>query len=134
MFVSPRRLVVDDVSVTHPAAASFAGGGVRTPGFAAAARDASKRVTYRKLSSTLPYVPMSVESFERLGAPALTLLGDLADQTVQTGRPGFSRAAFILGALRELSSVLCGSGAYVATRGSGHTPMRGLARPWTEVV
>jgi hypothetical protein len=28
--------------------------------------------------SALPFVPMSVESFGRLGAPALTLLGDLA--------------------------------------------------------
>jgi hypothetical protein len=38
---------------------------------------------------------MSVEFFGRLGAPALTLLGDLADQAVQAGGPGLSRAAFI---------------------------------------
>jgi hypothetical protein len=37
MFVFPRRLVVGDVSVIQPAAASFAGGTVRTPRFAAAA-------------------------------------------------------------------------------------------------
>jgi hypothetical protein len=36
---------------------------------------------------------MSVESFGRLGAPALTLLGNLADQAVQAGGPGLSRAA-----------------------------------------
>jgi hypothetical protein len=49
---------------------------------------------------------MSVESFGRHGAPALTpLLGDLADQVVQAGGPGLSRAAFISGALRELSFV-----------------------------
>jgi hypothetical protein len=141
LFVFPRRLVVGDVSVIHPAAASFAGGAARTPGFAAAARDASKRRAYRQVYSALPFVPMSVESFGRLGAPALMLLGDLADQAVQAGGPGLSPAAFILGALRELSVALCRgkaslyrSGAYVATRAAGRTPMRGLARPLTEVV
>jgi hypothetical protein len=141
MLVFPRRLVVGDVSVIHPAAASFAVGAAHTPGFAAAARDASKRRAYRQVSSALPFVPMSVESFGRLGAPALTLLTDLADQAVQAGGPGLSRAAFISGALRELSVALCrGSaslcrlGAYVATRAAGQTPMRGLARPSAEVV
>jgi hypothetical protein len=43
MLVFPCRLVVGDVSVIHPAAASFAGGATRIPGFTAVARDASKR-------------------------------------------------------------------------------------------
>jgi hypothetical protein len=141
MFVFPRRLVVGDVSIIHPAAASFAVGAVHTPGFEAAARDASKRRAYRQVSSALPFVPMSVESFGRLGAPALTLLGDLAAQAVQAGGPGLSRAAFILGVLRKLSvalcrgnASLCRSGAYVATRAAGWTPMSGLARPSAKVV
>jgi hypothetical protein len=86
-----------------------------------------------------PFVPILVESFGRLGA--LTLLGDLADQAVQAGGPGLSRAAFISGALRELSvalcrgnASLCRSGAYVATRAAGRSRMRGLARPSAEVV
>jgi hypothetical protein len=58
---------------------------------------------YRQVSSALSFVQMSVESFGRLGAPALTLLGNLADQAVQAGGPGLSRAAFISKALRELS-------------------------------
>jgi hypothetical protein len=110
MFVFPRRLVVGDVSVIHLAAASFAGGAVRTPGFAAAAQDTSKQRAYRQVSSALPFVPMSIESFGRLGAPALMLLGEL----VQAGGPGLSRAAFILGALRELGVAVCW----------------GSARPW----
>jgi hypothetical protein len=80
-------------------------------------------------------------SYVRLGAPALTLLGDLAAQAVQGGGPGLSRAAFISGALRELSvalcrgnASLCRSGACVATRAAGRTPMRGRARPSAEVV
>jgi hypothetical protein len=93
------------------------------------------------VSSALPFVPMSVESFGRLGAPALTLLRDLANQAVQAGGPGFSWAAFISGALRELSvalcrgnASLCRSRAYVVTLAAGRTPMRGLARPLAEVV
>jgi hypothetical protein len=128
-------------NVIHPAAASFAGGATRNPGFAAAARDASNRRAYRQVSSALPFVPMLVESFGRLWAPALTLLGDLADQAVQAGGPGLSRAAFISGLLRKLSAALRRgntslflSGAYVATRAAGRTPMRGLARPSAAVV
>jgi hypothetical protein len=104
-FVFPRRLAVGDVSVIHPAAASFAVGAARTLGFAAAARDAPERRAYQQVSSALPFVPILVESFRRLGALALTVLRDLADQAVQAGGPGLSRAAFISGALRAL---LCG--------------------------
>jgi hypothetical protein len=81
------------------------------------------------------------QSSGRLGAPALTLLGDLADQAVQAGGPGLSRVAFVSKALLKLSvalcqgnASLCRSGAYVATRAPGWTPMRGLARPSAEVV
>jgi hypothetical protein len=50
MFVFPRRLVVGDSSVIHPAAASFAGGTARTPGFAVRCRDATKRRAYLGLN------------------------------------------------------------------------------------
>jgi hypothetical protein len=93
------------------------------------------------VSSALPFVPVLVESFGRLEAPALTLLGDLADQAVRAGGHGLSRAAFISGALQELSvdlcrgnANLCRSGAYVATRAAGRAPLRGLARPSAVVV
>jgi hypothetical protein len=106
-----------------------------------ASRDDSKRRAYRQMSSALPFMPMSVGFFGRLRAPSLALLGDLADQAVQAGGPGLSRAAFISGELRELSNTLCRgnaslcrSGAYAATRAAGRTPMRGLARPSAEVV
>jgi hypothetical protein len=121
MFVFPRRLVVGDVSVIHPAVASFAVGAARTPGFAAAARDASKRRAYRQVSSVLPFVPMSVESFGRLGAPALTLLGDLADQAVQAGGPGLSPAAW--GASGASRCPLHGQRVPVSVR---HVPLAGL--------
>jgi hypothetical protein len=80
MFVFLRRLSVGNVFGIHPAAASYAEGAARTPGFAVASRDTSKRHAYWQVSSTLPFVPMSVESFGCPGAQALTLLGDLAGQ------------------------------------------------------
>jgi hypothetical protein len=128
--------VVGDAFVIHSAAASFAGDAARTPGFAATAWIASKRRVYQQVSSALPFMPMSVKSFGCREAPALTLLGDLADQAVQAGGPGLSRAAFMSGALRELSVALCWciaslclSGAYVPMRAAGRTLMRGLDRP-----
>jgi hypothetical protein len=59
------------------------------------------------MSSGLPFVPLSVESFGRLGAPALSLLRSLADHAVQAGGPGLYRDAFISGALRKLGVALC---------------------------
>jgi hypothetical protein len=139
MFVFPRQPVLGGVSVIHPAAASFTWSAARTPGFAAAARDTSKRRAYRQVSSALPFLLMLVESFGRLGAPALTLLGDLAGQVVQAGGPGLSLGGAPGAELYPLlgNSSLCQSGASrasVAMQASGRTPMRGLARPSTEVV
>jgi hypothetical protein len=101
MFVFPRRLIVGDVSVIHPTSGSCAQTAARLPGWAAARRDAAKERAYRRVSSGLPFVPLSVESFGRLGAPALLLLRSLADHAVQAWGPGLSRDAFISGALRE---------------------------------
>jgi hypothetical protein len=80
------------------------------------------------VSSALPFVPMSIESFGRLGAPALALLGDLADQAVQACGPGLSRAAFISGALRELSIAFCRGNAslFGRARTLRRVPLAGL--------
>jgi hypothetical protein len=141
MFVFPRRLVVGDVSVIHPASGSCARAAARLPGWVAARRDAAKERPYRRVSSDLPFVPLSVESFGRLGALALSLLRSLADHVVQAGGPGLSRDAFISGALRELGVALCRgnaslgrSGLYNLTRVSGRAPLRGLSCPSAEVV
>jgi hypothetical protein len=49
------------------------------------------------MSCGLPLVPLSVESFERLGAPAMSLLRSLADHAMQAGGPCLSRDAFSRG-------------------------------------
>jgi hypothetical protein len=114
--------------------------GLFAPGFVSGWRAFSSVSLCKSIVYTCRFF-LSVDFFGRLGAPALTLLGDLADQAVQAGGPGLSRAAFISGALRELrvalcrgNASLCRSGAYVATRAAGWTPMRGLAQSSAEVV
>jgi hypothetical protein len=47
------------------------------------------------------FVPFSVESYGRLGQPAMTLLHALGDEAAGPG--GVSRASFVAGAMRELS-------------------------------
>jgi hypothetical protein len=98
-----------------------------------------RRCAYRQVSSALPFVSVPVASSGLLGA--LALLGDLADRAVKSGGPDLSWAASVSGALRELGVALCRgngsqcrSGAYVATRAAGRTPMRGLAQRSTEEV
>jgi hypothetical protein len=103
----------------------------RTPGFTAAARDASKGRAYRQVSSALLFLPMSVEFFRRLGAPALTPLGVLAGQAEQAGGPGFSRLPSSWG--RSGSSTLPLAGAMCPFVGRARTSRRGpLAEPRCE--
>jgi hypothetical protein len=59
------------------------------------------------VSSSLPFMPLSVESFVCLGASALPLLRSLADHVVQAGSPGLCPDALISGALRDLGVALC---------------------------
>jgi hypothetical protein len=87
-------VVVGDVSIVHPAAASFVAAAATTTGAAARSRDASNRAHYarRGLGGGYELVPVSVESFWRLGAPAYALLCRVAD--VAGGGGGVSKAAF----------------------------------------
>jgi hypothetical protein len=99
MFVLPRRLVVGDVSVILPAAASYAGGAARTPRYVAAAQDASKQRAYPQVSSALPFVLMVVEFFKSLMVPPLTLLRSLSDHAGQ-GLGPLSGRLYLAGAPR----------------------------------
>jgi hypothetical protein len=95
------------ISVIHPASGPCARAATRLPGWAAAHRDAAKERANQLVSSGLPFVPLSVETFGRLGAPALSLLRSLADHAVQAGGPGLSRGAFIPRELQELGIAMC---------------------------
>jgi hypothetical protein len=135
--VFPRRLMVGDVSVILPAAASFAGGAARTPKFAAAVGTPPSGERIGRCHP--PCSTFRSRSSPRLGAPALTLLGNLADQAVNmhqaehADRPGLSRAAFIAGALWELSVARCRATRPCVTR--ARTSRRGpLAVPQFAVL
>ena len=71
-------------SVIHPAASSYVQA-ARTVGGAAAVRDAAKRLRYESIGPNgYTFVPISVETFGRLGKPAMELINKLA-ATVAAG-------------------------------------------------
>jgi hypothetical protein len=84
-------------------------------------------------------VPVSVESFGRLGAPAYALLCRVADVAAAGER--VSKATFIEGALQDMSVTLCKGTAWMlreslgrVARASGDAYQRGLPVPVAEVV
>jgi hypothetical protein len=79
---------------------------------AAAERDRAKRAHYARtgVGDSYDLVPLSVESFGRLGKPAMGLLNALADVAASGGGEGggvFCKIAFVTSALRRLSVALC---------------------------
>jgi Reverse transcriptase (RNA-dependent DNA polymerase) len=142
-FTTPMAsgVVVGDVSVIHPAAPSFVRRAATTTGSAARARDGHKRASYalRNLGGGYELVPVSVESFGRLGGPAYALLCRVAAVAADGGR--VSKAVFIDRALQELSVTLCKGNARVlreslgrVAQASGVAYLRGLPVPVAEVV
>jgi hypothetical protein len=103
-------LLVTDVSVVHPAANSFVQRAAHQAGAAASARDAAKR---RQYSSGGPvaggsFTPLSMETYGRLGRPALQFLSTLAASAASSATAGsdVTPSAFMAGALRELCAAL----------------------------
>ena len=131
---------VVDVSVTHPAGAANRAAAANSDGAAAARRDAEKRRAYNRLEPNgYPFVPFSVETYGRLGKPAIALLGRLGVEAAGVG--GVSKSAFVRSAIRELSVGLCRGncvmyrkslGLRAAGVGQGFRP--GAARPTAEVL
>jgi hypothetical protein len=114
--------------MVHPAAPSFVAAAATTAGASARSQEASKRAHYarRGLWGGYKLVPVSVESFERLGAPAYALLRRVAD--VAAGGDGVSKAAFIESALQEMGVTLA--------KGNGRmlrAPFASRTRQWPRV-
>ena len=115
-MVLPSGMTIVDVYVIHPAASSCVNV-ARTVGGAAAVRDASKMVRYESIGPNgHAFIPISVETFGRLGKPAMELINIAA--TAATGGT-VEKGAFTAGALRELSVGLC--------RGNGVLYMHSLS-------
>ena len=132
-------MAVADVSVVHPSGAACIGAAALHDGAAAAKRDTTKRAAYNALEPNgYDFIPFSVETYGRLGKPALGFLSQLGDEACASGT--ISKAAFVAGALRELSVGLCRGNATMfrvclgqLARASGQQIVGGLDRPTVEV-
>ena len=142
LFVDDGDMTVADVSVIHPGCPTVRAKAARAAGAAASERDDEKRRKYRGQGMEgRKFVPLSMETHGRLGAPAMKLLGRIARRAVQNSGGAVSAAQFVEGTLQELGACMCKYNARieraVATNfclGAGKRFMPGLARPSAEVT
>jgi hypothetical protein len=95
------RMVVVDVSATHPVGVATGAVAAMTDGVAAAKHDGEKRRSYNRLNPNgYPFVPFSVETYGRLGNPAIALLERLGVEAAAAAVLGaVSKSAFVRSAL-----------------------------------
>jgi hypothetical protein len=106
LMAMPQGISIIDVSVIHPLSINTLSAAATAAGAAAARRDQQKRAAYSRVEPNgYAFVPFSIESYGRLGRPAMDLLHKLGDEAAGPG--GVTRASFVAGALRELSVGLC---------------------------
>jgi hypothetical protein len=140
LLALPRGITVSDLSVIHPLSINTLPRAATTAGAAASHRDQQKRTAYARVEPNgYGFVPFSVETYGRIGQPAMKLLHDLGEEAAGPG--GVSRSSFVAGALRELSVGLC-RGNFIVYRaslgvlarscGSGFRP--GLSLPTDDPV
>jgi hypothetical protein len=95
--------------ITHPSGVANRAAAATTDGAAAARRDREKRRTYGQLEPNgYPLIPFSIETYGRLGKPAISFLGQLglSLEAKEAGRM-VSKSGFVAAAIRELSVGLC---------------------------
>ena len=132
-------LTVVDVSVVHPAAATQVNVAARADGSAAAVRDHAKRAQYENSDPLrCACVPLSTETFGRLGKPAMALQNKLAERASASGV--VFKDDVVGNALRELSVglcrgnfVLCKCSLYALARVSGTAFRAGADIPTSEI-
>jgi hypothetical protein len=133
-------LTVADISVVHPAARTYVRAAAATAGSAAALRDRDKKARYeRGDTGGYAFVPLSVESYGRMGVPAMQLLNTLADTAAASGV--VVKGDFVRNTLRELSVGLCKgngilyrAGLKILARASGRAFLSGTDVPTADVV
>jgi nucleotide-binding universal stress UspA family protein len=139
LLVLPDALTVTDISVVHPAAPTYVAGAAQTDGSAAAARDQLKRARYETEDpAAYAFTPFSVETYGRLGKPAMELLNTLATAATRGGAD--FKGDFVTNALKEISVGLCRGNAilyrrslYVLARTSGNAFRAGMDVPTADV-
>jgi hypothetical protein len=106
LLALPGGITIADISITHPSAINTLAAAATTAGAAAARRCQQKRARYSRAEPNgYPFLPFSVESYGRIGQPAMKLLHALGDEAAGPG--GVTRGSFVAGALREISVGLC---------------------------
>jgi hypothetical protein len=106
LLALPGGITIVNISITHPLAINTLAEAATMAGAAAARRDQQKRAMYSRVQPDgYPFVPFSVESYGRIGQPAMKLLLALGDEAAGLG--GVTRASFVAGALREIGVGLC---------------------------
>ena len=106
MLALQDALTVVDVLVAHPTAATYVNKAACTEGSAAAVRDLAKLAQYESSDPVgYAFVPLSTETFSRLGKPAMALLNKVV-KCALAGGVAF-KDGFVVNALHELSVRLC---------------------------
>jgi hypothetical protein len=140
LMALPQGISIAEISVIHPLSLNTISRAATTAGAAASHKDQQKRTAYARVEPHgYGFVPFSVETYGRLGQPAMKLLHSLGDEAAGPG--GVTRASFVNGALRELSVGLCRGNffAYRAcvgmlARSSGASFRAGMRVPTDECV
>ena len=102
--------------MVHPAAQTYVRSAAAADGSAAATRDQMRRNRYQVADPDgYAFVPMSFETYGRMGKPAMQLLNTLVDVAAAGG--SVDRDAFMRTALRELSIGLCRGNGVLYKRG-----------------
>jgi hypothetical protein len=131
---------VVDVSITHPSGVANRAAAATTDGAAVARRDWEKRRTYGQLElNGYPFIPFSVETYGRLGKPAISVRRQLGLEAKEAGRK-VSKSGFVAAGLHEISVGFCWGNyqMYRASLGllagvSGRGFSEGAAHPTEEV-
>jgi hypothetical protein len=140
LLAMPQGIAIAEVSITPPTSFNTLSRAAATAGAAASHRDRQKQTAYARVEPNgYSFVPFSVESYGRLGQPAMALLHSLGDEAAGPG--GVSRASFVAGALRELSKglirgnfLLYRASVGMLARSSGSSFRAGLSVPTDEHV
>ena len=136
MFVpSDENVCIGDISVVNPAADTYVEAAAREVGSAAAERDRRKREAYRLYDpDAYGFVPLTHESYGRLGKPAMAHLNWLAEAASRCGK--IDKKVFVTNALRHMSVALYKGNAEILRLGvqqfagcSGRARLLGRAQP-----
>jgi hypothetical protein len=107
--VLPGGITIADISMIHPLSINTLSAAAATAGRAASRRDQQTRAAYARVEPNgYPFVPFSVESYGRLGQPAMKLLHALGDEgpVGSSGHPLLQAlcASLALGCVGAISS------------------------------